>query len=81
VIGPQQLLAKGRALAGGGVRIAAAELVKRGRMTREDARELAENFADIARRQAQDARAEMGGAVRRHANRAALRGALGKLRR
>jgi polyhydroxyalkanoate synthesis regulator phasin len=81
VIGSDQLLSRGKAIAGRGVRIAAAELVKRGRMTREDARELAENFTDIARRQAQDARAELGDAARAKADRGALRGMLGRLLR
>jgi polyhydroxyalkanoate synthesis regulator phasin len=81
VTGPRSLLATGKAIAANGMRVATDELVKRGRMTREDSRELAENFAEIARRQVQDRREEIGGKIRRSADGRSLRGALGKLLR
>ena len=63
----RDMLSKGVVITGDRLQEAVDEIVKRGRMTREDAEELVRNLVEIGRRQTQDALAELEGIIGRSA--------------
>ena len=63
----RDMLSKGIVITGDRLQEAVDEVVKRGRMTREDAEELVHNLVEIGRRQTQDALAEIEGIIGRSA--------------
>ena len=63
----RDMLSKGVVITGDRLQEAVDEVVKRGRMTREDAEELVHNLVEIGRRQTQDALAEIEGIIGRSA--------------
>lgn len=63
----REMLSKGVVITADRLHEAIDELVRRGRMTRQDAEELAQNLLEIGRRQAQDTLAELEGIVGRSA--------------